>query len=214
MLLTPSIVALHPRLKVVYRSPASFKKKDPERNTMNASSEPLVLLYSRDQIAQRVKELAATISSDYAGSDLVLIGILRGAFIFVADIIRQLTIPVKIDFIGASSYGLGTETSGQVAITKELQVPVSGRDLLLMEDILDTGVTLQAIQAKLKELGARSVKICTLIDKRERRVVEVTVDYVGFETSGFIVGYGIDYAERYRNLPDIYRIDGLPETGS
>jgi hypoxanthine phosphoribosyltransferase len=179
------------------------------------TSQRLVLLYSRDQIAQRVKELAASISADYAGSDLVLIGILRGAFVFVADIIRQLTIPVRIDFIGAASYGSRTQTSGQVAITKELQVPVSGRDVLLIEDILDTGVTLQAIQAKLNEVGARSVKICTLIDKRERRLVDVPVDYVGFETSeGFIVGYGIDYAEQYRNLPDIYRIEGLPETGS
>jgi hypoxanthine phosphoribosyltransferase len=181
---------------------------------MNAAPERLVLLYSRDQIAQRVKELAGSISADYAGSDLVLIGVLRGAFIFVADIIRQLTIPVKIDFLGAASYGLGTQTSGQVSITKDLQVPVSGRDLLLIEDILDTGVTLQAIKAKLEELGARSVKICTLIDKRERRLVDVPVDYVGFEASGFIVGYGIDYAERYRNLPEIYRIEGLPETGS
>jgi len=179
---------------------------------MTDPSERLVLLYSRDQIAQRVRELAARISADYTGSDLVLIGILRGAFVFLADLIRQLTIPVKVDFVGAASYGSQTQTSGQVAITKELQVPVSGRELLLVEDIEDTGVTLQAIQNKLKELGPRSIKVCTLIDKRERRLVDVPVDYVGFTIAkGFIVGYGIDYAEQYRYLPDIYRIEGIGE---
>ncbi len=179
---------------------------------MTDPSERLVLLYSRDQIAQRVRELAARISADYTGSDLVLIGILRGAFVFLADLIRQLTIPVKVDFIGAASYGSQTQTSGQVAITKELQVPVAGRELLLVEDIEDTGVTLQAIQNKLKELGPRSIKVCTLIDKRERRLVNVPVDYVGFTIAkGFIVGYGIDYAEQYRYLPDIYRIEGIGE---
>ena len=182
---------------------------------MDAPSERLLLLYSRDQIAQRVRELAARISADYAGSDLVLIGILRGAFVFVADLIRQLTIPVKIDFVSAASYGSRTQTSGQVAITKELQVPVSGQDILLVEDIEDTGATLQAIRKKFEELGPRSVKVCALIDKRERRLVDIRVDYVGFELSkGFIVGYGIDYAERYRYLPDIYRIEGLAESGS
>jgi len=182
---------------------------------MHPPSEDLVLLYSRDQIAQRVKELAERISADYAGSDLLLIGILRGAFVFLADLVRQLTIPVQVDFIGAASYGGRTQTSGQVTITKELQTPVSGRDLLLVEDIEDTGVTLEAIQRKLKELDPRSIKVCTLIDKRERRLVDVPLDYVGFEISGgFIVGYGVDYAEKYRYLPDIYRIEGMAEPDS
>jgi hypoxanthine phosphoribosyltransferase len=168
------------------------------------------LLYSREQIAERVRQLAAIISADYAGSDLVLIGVLRGAFVFLADLVRQLTIPVTVDFIGAASYGAQTQTSGRVTITKELQVPVSGRQILLVEDIEDTGVTLQAIQNKLKELGPHSIKVCTLIDKRERRLVDVQLDYIGFKiTAGFIVGYGIDYAEQYRYLPDIYRIEGL-----
>jgi hypoxanthine phosphoribosyltransferase len=181
---------------------------------MKDPSERLVLLYSRDQIAQRVRELAASISADYAGSDLVLIGMLRGAFVFLADLIRQLTIPAKVDFVGAASYGSRTQTSGQVATTKELQLPVSGRDLLLVEDIEDTGVTLQETQKKLKELGPRSIKVCTLIDKRERRRVDVPIDYVGFEIDkGFIVGYGIDYAEQYRYLPDIYRIEELRKPG-
>ena len=179
---------------------------------MKNESRRLVLLYSRDQIARRVSELAAVISADYAGADLVTIGILRGAFVFLADLIRQLTIPVVIDFIGAQSYGSGTQTSGQVVITKELQVPVSGRDILLVEDIEDTGITLQAIQNKLKQLGPRSIKVCALIDKQERRLVEAPVDYVGFQIDkGFIVGYGIDYAEQYRYLPDIYRVEGLGE---
>ncbi len=182
---------------------------------MNAPSERLVLLYSRDQISQRVQELAATISADYAGSDLVLIGILRGAFVFMADLIRLLTIPVKIDFIGAASYGSRTQTSGQVAITKELQVPVAGQDILLVEDIEDTGATLQAILKNFEELGPRSVKVCALIDKRERRRVDVRLDYVGFELSkGFVVGYGIDYAEHYRYLPDIHRIERFADSES
>ena len=181
---------------------------------MKNQSERLVLLYSRDQIARRVRELAAVISADYAGGDLVLIGILRGAFVFLADLIRQLTIPVVVDFVGAASYGSRTQTAGQVAITKELQVPVLRREVLLVEDIEDTGVTLQAIQNKLKKLGPRSIKVCALIDKRERRLVDVPVDYVGFKIAkGFIVGYGIDYAEQYRYLPDIYRIEGLGERG-
>lgn len=179
---------------------------------MNGPSEHLVLLYSRDQIAHRVRELARRISTDYAGRDLILVGILRGTFVFLADLVRHLTIPVKVDFIGAASYGSGTQTSGQVTITKELQLPVSACDLLLVEDIEDTGVTLQAIQGKLKELGPQSVKVCALIDKRERRLVDIPVDYVGFEISeGFIVGYGIDYAEQYRYLPDIYQIQRLQE---
>ena len=181
---------------------------------MKDPSGRLVLLYSRDQIAQRVRKLAAAISGDYEGADLVLIGILRGAFVFLADLIRQLTIPITVDFIGAASYGTETQTSGRVAITKELQVPVSGREILLVEDIEDSGVTLRAIQNKLKGRGPHSIKVCTLIDKQERRLVDVQLDYVGFKIAkGFIVGYGIDYAEHYRYLPDIYRIEGLEERG-
>lgn len=170
--------------------------------------EQLVLLYSRDEITRRVRELAAAISADYGGKDLVLIGVLRGAFVFLADLIRELTIPVAIDFIGAASYGCRTETAGQVTITKDLQIPIRGRDVLLVEDIEDTGLTLQAIVEVLKGRGPRSIRLCALIDKKERRQADVKVDYVGFEVpSGFIVGYGIDYAERYRYLRDIYRIE-------
>ena len=173
-------------------------------------TERLVLLFSREQIARRVRELAATISAEYAGRDLVLVGILRGAFVFLADLLRHLTIPAAVDFLGAASYGFGAETSGEVAITKALQLPIAGRDVLLVEDIEDTGMTLKAILDRLAREQPRSLKVCTLIDKQERRLVDVKVDYVGFEIPrGFVVGYGIDYAERFRHLPDIYRIEGL-----
>jgi hypoxanthine phosphoribosyltransferase len=202
-------------LKTGYRFLATTRKKvHEEKRAMKDVSQRLVLLYSRDQIARRVSELAAVISTDYAGADLVLVGILRGSFVFLADLIRQLTVPVVVDFVGAASYGSGTQTSGQVTFTRELQVPVSGRDLLLVEDIEDTGITLQAIKKKLEELGPRSVKVCILIDKRERRQIDIPLDYVGFEIDkGFIVGYGIDYAEQYRYLPDIYRLEGPEKTG-
>ena len=177
---------------------------------MKETSERLVQLYTQDQIARRVSELAKIISADYADTDLVLIGVLRGAFVFLADLIRQLTIPVVIDFVGAASYGSHTQSSGQVVITKWPQVPLAGRDLLLVEDIQDTGVTLQALGNKLREFGPRSIKVCALIDKRERRLVDMPVDYAGFKLNqGFIAGYGIDYAEQYRYLPDIYRVEGL-----
>lgn len=177
---------------------------------MKNPSERLVLLYSREQIAQRVSELAKAMSADYAGADLVLIGILRGAFVFLADLIRELTVPAGIDFVGAASYGAHSETSGQVIITKEPQLALAGRDIVLVEDIEDSGITLQAIFNKLRELGPRSIRICTLLDKRERRLVDLPLDYVGFTIDrGFVVGYGIDFAERYRCLPDIYRLEGL-----
>ena len=180
---------------------------EPKKGPMG---EKLVPVFSRVEIAQRVRELAAVLSADYADKDLVLVGILRGAFVFLADLIRHLAIPVTIDFIGALSYGCRAETSGQVTLTKDLQVSIAGRDVLLVEDIEDTGVTLQAILDVVKQRNPRSVKVCTLIDKKERRLTDLKVDYVGFEVpGGFIVGYGIDYAEQYRHLPDIYRLEGV-----
>lgn len=173
-------------------------------------AERLVLLFSREEIAKRVRELAAAVSAAYAGGDLVLVGILRGAFVFLADLIRHLTIPAAVDFIGAASYGTRAETSGEVAVTRPLQLPIAGRDVLLVEDIEDTGITLKAILDRVAREQPRSLKVCTLIDKRERRLVDVKVDFVGFEIPrGFVVGYGIDYAERYRHLPDIHRVEGL-----
>lgn len=170
--------------------------------------ERLTLLYSRNEIAARVEQLAGEIYRDYAGKEIVLIGILRGTFVFLADLVRQLRLPIILDFVGLSSYGLGAESSQKITLTKELQVAVEGKDLLVVEDILDTGLTVDFVLKFLNRRRPASVKVCTLIDKRERRVVPVRVDYVGFNLDkGFVVGYGIDYAERYRNLPEIYRLE-------
>lgn len=177
----------------------------------NSTGEKLVLLYTREEIAERVRELAKAISRDYQDKELILVGILKGAFVFLADLIRHLTVPVTVDFIGLSSYGLGSKSSGEVVLTKDLQIPIEGRDVLVVEDILDTGLTTDLILKQLQERKLASLKLCTLIDKRERRRVPVAVDYVGFELDkGFVVGYGIDYAEQHRHLPDIYVVN-LPE---
>lgn len=170
--------------------------------------EKLTLLYSREEISRRVKELARAISRDYAARELILVGILRGTFVFLADLVRLLEVPAVVDFIGISSYGLGTESSQQIRLTKDLQVPIEGKDVLVVEDILDTGLTVDFVVKFLRSRGPASLKVCALIDKSERRLVEVPLDYVGFKLDkGFVVGYGIDCAERYRWLPDIYRID-------
>lgn len=176
--------------------------------------ERLTLLYSREEVAGRVEELAEEISRDYAGRELVIVGILKGTFVFLADLIRCLKVPVVVDFVGLSSYGLGSESSQQVALTKDLQVSIEGEDVLVVEDILDTGLTVDFVMKFLRERRPASLKLCALIDKRERRIVPVAVDYVGFELDkGFVVGYGIDYAERYRHLPDIHRIELENEQG-
>ena len=170
--------------------------------------EKLTLLYSRQEIAGRVKALAEAISRDYADKDLVVVGILRGTFVFLADLVRLLKVPVRVDFIGVSSYGLGTESSQQIVLTKDLQLSVAGNDVLVVEDILDTGLTVDFVLKFLRHKQPASVKVCALIDKRERRLIDVPVDYSGFELeSGFVAGYGIDCAEKYRWLPDIYRVD-------
>jgi len=174
--------------------------------------EKLTLLYSKEEIASRVKELARTISQDYAGKELILVGILRGTFVFLADLIRLLEVPAIVDFIGISSYGLGTQSSQQIRLTKDLQVPIEGKDVLIVEDILDTGLTVDFVLKFLRARRPASLRVCALVDKAERRLVDVALDYVGFKLDkGFIVGYGIDCAERYRWLSDIYRIDADPK---
>jgi len=136
-----------------------------------------------------------------------LVGVLKGAFVFVADLIRHLSIPVEVDFIRLASYG-DTMESQELRITKDLELPVRGRDVLVVEDIVDTGKTLRYLQDTLKRKGARTVSTCVLVDKRQRRQVEVAIDYVGFVVQeGFIVGYGLDYAESYRHLPDLCVVD-------
>ncbi len=163
------------------------------------------LLIPREKIHARVKDLADQISSDYRDSEPILVGVLKGVIIFFADLIREITLSTKMDFIRAASYGSETASSGKIRITKDVELPVAGEQILLVEDIVDTGLTLSHIMANLKEKGAESVRICALIDKLERRSVDVPIHYCGFQVKeGFIVGYGLDCNERYRHLSDIY----------
>lgn len=163
------------------------------------------VLYSRDEISKVVRGLADQISRDYEGKDLVVVCVLKGAFMFMADLVRYLKRPCVIDFIRLASYGSGTSTSGTVTVTKELETPIAGKDVLVVEDIIDTGITLDFLVGKLKEKGPRSLRVCTLVDKKHRRKIEFRADYVGFDLDeGFILGYGIDFDEKARYLPDIY----------
>lgn len=163
------------------------------------------ILIPKESIQSRVKELGAKISADYKGREPVLIGILNGVVFFFADLIRQISIPVELDFMRAASYGSEKLSSGQIRLTKDVEIPIKGRQVVVVEDIVDTGLTLTHILRLLEKKGAESVRLCALIDKRERRKVEVHVDYCGFQINeGFIVGYGLDYAEKYRYLPEIY----------
>jgi hypoxanthine phosphoribosyltransferase len=167
----------------------------------------LVERVPRDELAATLDGLAARINQDYKGKSLVLIGILKGAFIFMADLARRLAPPVTMDFVRLASYGDDTRTSGQVKITKDIELSIEGRDVLIVEDIVDTGITLKWYLEHLEPYKPRSVRICALIDKYERREVELALDYVGISVqSGFLVGYGLDFSERHRNLPAIYEV--------
>lgn len=159
--------------------------------------------FSKEEIKERVKALGAEITRDYQGKDLVVISILKGGFVFAADLIREIDLPIELEFMRLSSYGSGTETSGSVKIVSDLDSDISGRHVLIIEDILDTGVTLAYLRDHV--LAARnpaSFKICAMFDKIERRTCDIHADYRGFNTPNeFIVGYGLDYAQKYRNLP-------------
>ena len=168
------------------------------------SNPNLEVLLSQQQIQSRIKELGAEITRDYAGRNPLLIGVLKGACFFMSDLLRAIDTRLGIEFIAISSYGSSTRTSGEVRILKDLDVPVEGRDLIVIEDIVDTGLTLSYLMANLKSRGAASVKLVALLDKHERREREVEIDYLGFQIPDhFVVGYGLDFAERYRNLPFI-----------
>ncbi len=159
------------------------------------------VLISQQTLARRVRALARQVEADFAGRDLVIVALLNGTVVFLADLLRRLSMPLRLDFIGVSSYGAGTE-SADLVFTKELRLDVGGRDILVVDDILDTGRTLSRVTAKLSKLKPRQLKICVLLDKPSRRVEPITADYVGFTIPNhFVVGYGLDYAERYRNLP-------------
>ena len=162
------------------------------------------LLLTREQIASRVKEMGRQITKDFQGKDLTVICILKGAVVFFVDLVREIDLPMTMDFMAISSYGSATKSSGVVRILKDLDKPVNGRDVLIIEDIVDSGMTLSFLKENLLSRGAASLHIATLLDKPERRRVPLHVDYVGFTIPDeFVVGYGLDYAERYRNLPDI-----------
>lgn len=162
------------------------------------------ILFSEEQIKNRVRELGKQITEDYAGRDkeLVLVAILRGSYVFMADLSRSIDLPARVDFMCVSSYGSGTSSSGQVQITKDLSDQIEGKDILIVEDILDSGNTLYYLTEILKARKPASIKLCTLLDKPERRVKPITADYSGFSIpDAFVVGYGLDYAEQYRTLP-------------
>lgn len=162
------------------------------------------VLHTKEEIAARVRELGAAITRDYAGKRPTIISILRGSYIFMADLTRSIDLPCSVDFMSVSSYGAGTASSGQVKIIKDLSDSIEGRDLLIVEDILDTGNTLFHLREVLMTRKPASVRICTLLDKPERREQDIYADYTGFSIpNAFVVGYGLDYAEEYRNLPYI-----------
>lgn len=160
---------------------------------------------NRDEIHDLVAELAERISADYQDDAPVLVGVLKGSFVFLSDLIRQLTIQTEIDFVGASSYGDGLESSETLRLTKPLQIDIRNKDAIIIEDIIDTGLTLVYLLDYLKTFNPRDLKICALLDKRGRRQTDVRIDYTGkVVDEGFLVGYGLDYAERYRHLPELY----------
>ena len=172
--------------------------------TSEFSNPNLEVMISEEQIRTRIKELGAEITRDYAGRNPLLIGVLKGACFFLSDLMRAIDTRVGIEFMAISSYGSSTRTSGEVRIMKDLDVPIEGRDILVVEDIVDTGLTLSYLLSNLESRGAASVKLAALLDKFERRQKEVKIDYLGFKIPDeFVVGYGLDFAERYRNLPFI-----------
>jgi hypoxanthine phosphoribosyltransferase len=165
----------------------------------------LIPAFKKDDISKMVTATSQKISSDYQNRKPVMIGVLNGAFLFLSDLIRNLKIPVKVDFIGVSSYGHGTSPSGSIHLTKEIHLNLQGEDVIIVEDIIDTGLTIRYIIDYVKKFKPKSIKICSFLDKIARRDAEVEIDYACFVVDkGFLVGYGLDYADDYRNLPDVY----------
>jgi hypoxanthine phosphoribosyltransferase len=172
------------------------------------------ILIDEQTLRRRVAELGDEISADYAGRDLLLVGVLKGAVFFMADLMRRLTIPCEIDFMAISSYGASTDSSGVVRILKDLDINIEGRHVLVVEDIIDSGLTLSYLMRNLESREPATLEICALLTKPERREIDVPVRYVGFEIPNrFVIGYGLDFAERYRNLPYVGVLDAslIPE---
>jgi hypoxanthine phosphoribosyltransferase len=168
------------------------------------------ILVQRDELEHRVRELAAEISRDYADRELLLIGVLKGAVFFLADLMRHLEVTCEVDFMAVSSYGASTDSSGVVRILKDLDAPIEGRDVLIVEDIVDSGLTLSYLFRMLRARGPASLEVCALLTKPERREIDLPIRYVGFEIPNrFAIGYGLDYAERYRNLPYVAVLTGV-----
>ena len=162
------------------------------------------VLITEEQIREKAKEIGKQIEQDYAGKEIVMIGILRGAVPWMADVMKNVNLDMTIDFMAVSSYGAATKSSGVVKINKDLDTNIDGKDIIVVEDIVDSGVTLNYLEGYLKSRGAASLRICTLLDKPEGRRVDIDVDYIGFTVDDrFIVGYGLDYDQKYRNLPYI-----------
>ena len=169
---------------------------------MSMNDDILRVLYSEEELEAKCAELGAQISKDYEGKNLLLVSVLKGAVVFMTDLMRHITVPCSIDFMVVSSYGSGVKTSGVVKIVKDLDADLAGKDLLIVEDILDTGMTLQYLKQLLQDRNPNSIRIATLLDKPERRRAAVRADYVGYQVPDeFVVGYGLDYDEKYRNLP-------------
>ncbi len=174
------------------------------KTAIHAVQPELQILLDRQQIADRVAQMGAEISRDYSGQSVLLIGVLKGAAIFLADLARSISADATFDFIAVSSYGKGQKTSGAVKVIKDADTPIGGRNVILVEDILDTGLTLLFLRKLLEQHDPKSLRIATCLDKPARRLEQIEADYVGFRIPNhFVVGYGMDYGERYRNLPDI-----------
>ncbi len=162
------------------------------------------ILVSREEISNMVKKLGKRISEDYKGKELVLVGVLKGGFVFLSDLMREITIPVDMDFISVSSYGNSTKTSGVVRLIKDIDINITNKHVLIVEDLVDTGLTLKHLKELFNTRGPLSVKIATALDKPSRRKVQIEIDYKGMEIPDkFVIGYGLDYAGKYRNLPDV-----------
>lgn len=169
-----------------------------------AESEFTKTIIAEEELKQRVRELGAQLNQDYNGKEILLVGVLKGAFIFMANLAMEIKVPVSIDFMAVSSYGASTDSSGVVRILKDLEMSVEGKDVLIVEDIVDSGLTLKYITENIAAREPASLKICALLNKEKKRKADIRIDYVGFEIpDDFVVGYGLDFAERYRNLPFI-----------
>jgi hypoxanthine phosphoribosyltransferase len=166
------------------------------------------LILSKEDIARRVQELGTTITKDYAGANLLVVGVLNGAFMFMADLVREIKLDLQVDFVRVASYGMSSTSCGEIRFSKDVELDIKDRDILVVEDIVDTGLTLACLHNYFNEHSARSVRTCALIDKKERREVEVIIEYVGFKVKeGFLIGYGLDCREQHRQYGEVYHLE-------